>query len=124
MPASAPRSASSSPTTRAPSRVGPHLLLSDSLGHPRLPVTSPDELLERPHHLLGGPRDVHCVEGGCHGTCPTLVLAEPAAHCVVFPVHADANQELAFVPILGLQKGPTETDAGSHSDRPTLAAQR
>lgn len=64
--------------------------------------SSPNELLEGLHHLLCGHGDVHCVKRGGHGTGPALVLAQPAADCVAFPIDADTNQELTLISILGL----------------------
>lgn len=63
---------------------------------------------------------MHGVEGGCHSTRPALVLAKPAADCVVFPIHPNTNKKLTFVPILGLQgeketEMPTLTPAVQHS---------
>lgn len=55
---------------------------------------------------------MYCVKGGCHSTCSTLVLAEPAANSIVLPVYPSANQKLTLISILNLQ-GEKEPDTGS-----------
>jgi hypothetical protein len=78
------------------------------------PKLSPDELLEGFHHLLGGLGDMHSVKGGCHSTCPTFVLAKPAANSVVLSIHSDSDQKLTLITILSLQ-GEKEAERSSQT---------
>jgi hypothetical protein len=93
----------------------PHIHNCQCRGHPPCPRwirdfpeaqpqarSPPDEFLEGLHHLLSGLWNVHSVKGSCHSTCSTLVLAKPAANCVVLAVYPNSDQEFTFITIFSL----------------------
>lgn len=65
---------------------------------------SPDVVLERLHHSLGGVRNVNGVERLHHGARPSFVFAEPAADRFVFPVGSHSDEEFALVTVFSLEQ--------------------